>query len=173
MFYHPASNQIYFGSSFFQLDHLEHGLSNGHFLQYQVSPLLGAKISSSTISLATSLPKDSARSANILERVSRTLQDLSSVAAIIIGRVCYLFSSLVKHFPSNFKDYNPKTRTRSYSSLISYLRPPKSSYWTYSFSTTLDISPIKVATARRTIGVSSEHNSVNLVLIFCLWGPLL
>ena len=122
---------------------------------------------------ATSLPNDSARSAKIWERVSRTLHDLSSVAAMMIGRVCYLFSSFVKHFPSNFKDCNPSTRTRSCSSLISYLSPPRSSCQTYSFSTTLDISPMSEATARLTIGVSSEQSSVNLVLIFYLCAPLL
>ena len=122
---------------------------------------------------ATSFPKDSARSAKIWARVKRTLQDLSSAAAIIIGRVCCLFSSLLKHLPSNFNDYIPNTLTRSYSSPISYLRPPSRSDRTYSFSTTLDISPIKPATALLTIVVSSEHSSVNLVLIFCFSFPLL
>lgn len=45
---------------------------------------------------ATSFPNASAKSAKILERASLTLQDLSSVAAIMIGRVCYLFSSLLR-----------------------------------------------------------------------------
>lgn len=60
---------------------------------------------------ATSLPKASANSANILERESLTLQDLSSVAAIIIYKVSCLFSSLLRTLATNFKLFNPNTLT--------------------------------------------------------------
>lgn len=60
---------------------------------------------------ATSLPKASANSAKIFDNSSFTLQDLSSVAPIIIGNVYYLFSSLVNAFARFFKESNANTLT--------------------------------------------------------------
>lgn len=60
---------------------------------------------------ATSFPKASANSENIFERDSLTLQDLSSVAPIIIYNVYCLFSSLFNTLATNFKLFKPKTLT--------------------------------------------------------------
>lgn len=121
--------------------------------------------------LSASSPKASAISAKILERESLTLQDLSSVAAIIIGRVCYLFSSFLKTLATNFNEFKPSTRTISYSSEINCFTLWIKSVRTYSFSMTEANSPILEATARRTMGVSSLQSSINLALILSLCCP--
>jgi len=75
-------------------------------------------------------------SENILESSNLTLHDLSSVAAIIIGNVCYLFSSFLRTLATILRDYNPRTLTISYSSLMSYLILEIKSVNTNSFSIT-------------------------------------
>lgn len=126
-----------------------------------------------------SYKKERITSAKILERERRTRHDLSSVAAIIIGRVCCLFSSFLRTFATSLREFNPKTRTISCSSEINYLMLWMRSVRTYSFSITdassyfklyllimsqiCWITPIFVATALRTMGVSSLHSSMNLL----------
>lgn len=58
-----------------------------------------------------SFPTASANSAKFLARANLTLQDLSSVAAIIIGIMCYLLSSLLRTLATIFKLLRPSTRT--------------------------------------------------------------
>jgi len=60
---------------------------------------------------ATSFPKASANSAKILDNSSLTLHDLSSVAPIIIGKVYYLFSSLLSALARFFKESKANTLT--------------------------------------------------------------
>lgn len=86
--------------------------------------------------LSASSPNASAISANILDKARRTLHDLSSVAAIIIGKVCYLFSSFLRTFATSLRDYKPSTLTMSCSSEISYLILDIKSDKTNSFSMT-------------------------------------
>lgn len=62
---------------------------------------------------ATSFPKASANSAKMEDKDNLTLQDLSSVAAIIIYKVSYLFSSLLNTFATSFKLFKPNTLTWS------------------------------------------------------------